>query len=61
MRGDFEILQLLLARGADASLRDARGARPFDVARNEGMRVILAALIGARPSTPNPHPTPSNP
>ena len=42
-------------------MRLLRVLRPLRLlARNEGMRVILAALIGALPSTPNPYPTPSN-
>ena len=42
-------------------MRLLRVLRPLRLlARNEGMRVILAALIGALPSTPNPYLTPSH-
>ena len=55
--------QVLLAfPGPLKSMRLLRVLRPLRLlARNEGMRVILAALIGAMPSTPNPYPTTSNP
>lgn len=43
-RGDSEIVQILLAAGADASARDAAGRLPIDLAKNtEVLRVLKAA------------------
>jgi len=40
--GDEELIQLLLARGADRALRNSEGKRPRDVARDERIRSLLA-------------------
>lgn len=43
-RGDAEIVQILLAAGADAAARDASGRLPIDLAKNtEVVRVLKAA------------------
>jgi ankyrin repeat protein len=40
--GDAELVELLLERGADASIENAKGERPADLATSERVRAFLA-------------------
>ena len=46
--GHFEVVELLLARGARADLRDERGRTASDMARRQGHVDVLAELEAAR-------------
>ena len=45
-RGDLEIAQLLLGRGADGALADKQGKTPLDLARAQGHADMAALLSG---------------
>jgi Ankyrin repeats (3 copies) len=53
MRGRDELVELLLAHGADPERRDAAGRRPLDWARQNGHR-SAAGLLAAAPSPVRP-------
>ena len=42
LNGDEELVELLLERGADASLTTAQGKRPTDLAQSEALRSMLS-------------------
>lgn len=54
-RDRLVIARLLLARGADRSLRDKDGKRPADYASSPEMRALLGPAAPARPATADDH------
>jgi ankyrin repeat protein len=49
--GRIDIVQMLLAAGADPALRDYQGETPLDVARKKSPEI--AELLKQHPSTPD--------
>lgn len=51
LRGDAPLVELLLARGADASLRNAKGTSVLDFARKSGNADVIARVEAALAAT----------
>ena len=53
--GNLEMVKALLERGADATLKTARGSTPYDMAMTSTIKVLLAkAQAGAKSGSPAP-------